>query len=197
MIRKVYKKISRAMSNGNPRAFLLKYMANGQVGAEIGVWKGEFSEMVLKGRALSKYYLIDPWMFQNEYPRRLFGGKVARSQPDMDGIFEAVKRRLAAYPCEFLRKFSSDAAADIPDSSLDFVYIDGNHSFEYVLEDMEMYFKKLKVGGFMMLDDLFWKDESGSMSVKAAIAAFMSSAFSRASVVEIRNGQAVIFKFSQ
>jgi hypothetical protein len=41
---------------------------------------------------------------------------------------------------------SVDAAEDIPDN-LDFVYIDGNHKYEFVKQDIEAYYPKIKIGG--------------------------------------------------
>ena len=41
---------------------------------------------------------------------------------------------------------SEDAVDDIPEK-LDFVYIDGNHAYEYVKKDIGLYYPKLKKGG--------------------------------------------------
>ena len=42
---------------------------------------------------------------------------------------------------------SSEAHIEIPDESLDFCFIDGNHSYEFVKEDIELYLPKVKKGG--------------------------------------------------
>jgi len=49
---------------------------------------------------------------------------------------------------------SADAISDIPDN-VDFVYIDGNHKYEYVKQDMEMYYKKVKKGGVLGGHDIY------------------------------------------
>ncbi len=46
----------------------------------------------------------------------------------------------------WIRKMSADAAEDIEDDSLDFVYIDANHRFDYVLQDIRTWFPKVKPG---------------------------------------------------
>jgi predicted O-methyltransferase YrrM len=48
---------------------------------------------------------------------------------------------------KFLRKYSDDAVSNIEDNSLDFVFIDGLHTFEQVTKDMTNYYPKLKDGG--------------------------------------------------
>jgi hypothetical protein len=42
---------------------------------------------------------------------------------------------------------------DIPDDSLDAVFIDGDHSYEAVIQDLPFWWKKLRVGGWLLGDD--------------------------------------------
>ena len=42
---------------------------------------------------------------------------------------------------------------DIPDNSLDLVFIDGDHSYEAVLKDLELFYKKIRIGGMIVGDD--------------------------------------------
>jgi hypothetical protein len=57
-------------------------------------------------------------------------------------------KRLRKYndKVEYVYKTSADAANLIPEG-LDFVYIDGNHDYEYVKNDIANYFPKVKKGG--------------------------------------------------
>lgn len=48
----------------------------------------------------------------------------------------------------FIRKKSEDAVGHVPDN-LDFVYIDGNHAYEFVKRDIKLYYPKLKRGGVL------------------------------------------------
>ena len=54
------------------------------------------------------------------------------------------------------------AAGEFPDCFFDWVYIDGNHSYEAVRQDLELYWRKLKPGGYIVCDDYhhagFWDD---------------------------------------
>jgi len=113
-----------------------------KVGAEVGVWKGEFSEELCKGVPGLRLYCIDPWVVYAEY-------KDFENPDHMAASYKEAKERLAPYDCTFIRDFSPQAAIHVPDRSLDFVYIDGNHSFESVIWDISAWSKKVKVGGIV------------------------------------------------
>ncbi len=125
-----------------------------KVGAEIGVAMGEFSEKFCK--AGLKLYAIDPWLYYGDYPHR---------QSQMDGYYENTKRILTPYKdCTIIRKTSMDALANIADESLDFVYIDGNHHFRYVAEDICEWSKKVRKGGVVSGHDYFFTKAKGLMT---------------------------------
>jgi hypothetical protein len=58
-----------------------------------------------------------------------------------------------------IRKFSNDAINDVPDN-VDFVYIDGNHKYSYVYEDLCVWYKKLGPNGIIIGDDAVDVDET-------------------------------------
>lgn len=108
-------------------------------GVEIGVYKGEFSEVIAKSGL--ELYSIDPWSIYKDYgnPRGL-----AR----MDEQFRMAYERLRPYPnAHVIRASSMEALKYFEDGSLDFVYIDGNHQFSYVADDLYHWAIKIKQGG--------------------------------------------------
>ena len=109
-----------------------------KVGAEIGTYKGEFCEKFCK--AGLKMYAIDPWSIFKDY-------HYDQSQKRQDTLSNIAKKRLAPYDCTIIRKTSMNAMEDFEDESLDFVYIDGNHSFRYVAEDICGWTEKVRKGG--------------------------------------------------
>jgi len=118
-----------------------------QVGAEIGVLKGEFTEKLCQ--AGLKVYAIDPWMpFDGQ-------GRTQRFQNTQDGYYNEAIKRLSPYNCIIVRKTSMDALVDISDKSLDFVYIDGNHNFRHIAEDIFEWTKKVRLGGVVSGHDYF------------------------------------------
>lgn len=139
------------------RDYLLTLIPSNSVCAEIGVWKGEFAEQIVRSVKPKRLYLVDPWKFFPEYHRRMYGGAVASSQNQMDEIYKDVVKSFARKKeTLIIRDLSSKASKRIKNGSVDFVYIDGNHSFEYVYEDLGRYYKKLKRGGILAGDDFFW-----------------------------------------
>lgn len=119
-----------------------------KVGAEIGVYKGEFSEKFAK--AGLQLYAIDPWRIYKDYGN-------PRGQKRLDFQYEHTKRVLAPYKkCKIIRKTSMEAVEDFPDGSLDFVYIDGNHEFRYIAEDLYEWTKRVKRGGIVSGHDFFY-----------------------------------------
>jgi hypothetical protein len=112
------------------------------IGAEVGVYKGEFSELFCK--AGFKHFAIDPWKaFDGQ-------GRTQQRQERQDFIFEHTTRLLSPYPnCTIIRKTSMDALADFKDGSLDYVYLDGDHSFMPVAEDIFHWAKKVRKGGIV------------------------------------------------
>lgn len=107
-------------------------------GAEIGVRRGDYSERLCRNNPKLKLKSIDPWA-----PFRY------SSRARMDRYYEFAKKLLEPYGVEIIRKTSVDAAKDVPDSSLDFVYIDAMHEFDYVITDIITWVPKVKVGGII------------------------------------------------
>jgi SAM-dependent methyltransferase len=141
---------------------------------EIGIWKGEFSQRILNEARPRELHLIDPWKFTPIYPKRWYGGARAKDQNDMDAIWQSVIFRFAAHPeVRIHRSTSISPVALFPDRYFDWIYIDGDHSYQAVLDDMQAWHRKVKPGGFLCLDDYDWRDENGETSVCNAIQAFL------------------------
>ncbi len=157
------------------RRRLLEKMPRHAVCAEIGVWKAEFSEHIDHITQPSHLALIDPWAFQPDFPHRMFGGTVAKAQSDMNAIFQDVCEKMNGDHIQIIRKMSQDAVAGFPDHFFNWVYIDGNHYYDFVRQDLETWFPKVKPGGFLTGDDYLWRDENGQCSVAAAVSDFLQS----------------------
>jgi hypothetical protein len=137
--------------NVNKRDDLPKFfMDRGfRVGAEIGVMKGEYSLKLCKAIPNLRLYCVDIW---DMYP----GYDVKASKNHQQEFYEIARSNLwGFFGVEFLKMMSMDAVKCINDKSLDFVYIDGNHDFDYVMEDIIEWSKKVKSGGIVSGHDYF------------------------------------------
>jgi hypothetical protein len=118
------------------------------VGVEVGVDYGLNARVFLRFLPLERLYLIDPY---SETLDRVSG----------DERFVVAQRYLKRFSgkVRFIRKPSVEAAGEIPDE-LDFVYLDGCHEYECVKKDLEVYYPKVRVGGFLCGHD-FWANTLG------------------------------------
>ena len=122
-----------------------------KVGAEVGTYRGEFTEKLCK--AGLKIYAIDPWMGYEG------AGRSEQKQDKQDINYEEAKKVLAPYTdCVLVRKTSREALKDFEDGSLDFVYLDGDHRFQYIAEDLVEWSKKVRSGGVVSGHDYFNTD---------------------------------------
>jgi len=114
-----------------------------KIGVEIGVAFGGHSETMLKTTTIDKLYGIDPYLHMNGYedPMNL-------PQEEFDQLYIFTLERLSSFGDQYqhIRKLSKDAVNDVP-AEVDFVYIDADHSYNGVWEDLCNWFPKVLVGG--------------------------------------------------
>lgn len=133
------------------RIELVKLLPPNPVVAEIGVAEGLFSRDILRDWKVSKLYSVDNW------------GKI--NGQTGDGGFEndwhnKNFQNVQALLTEFgdrsviLRGISWEMAAQVPDNSLDLVYIDCCHTYECVKKDLQAWAPKVKKGGIIAGHDI-------------------------------------------
>ena len=130
-------------------------------GAEIGVAEGHYSEILLQANPDLELLLVDPW-------RRYDGNPYAHSQEHQDFSLNETKRKTAPYPnVRIMQDFSMNAVREIPENSLDFVYIDGHHGFNWVMSDLIEWGKRVRSGGIISGDDYYHFKRSWAGVVEA------------------------------
>ncbi len=120
------------------------------VGAEIGVYRGDTTRKLLEGLPeLKRLYCVDPW----EAYLDLYDSLNERwhEQSTFDEAHCEFLRRVGPYAPRvwIVRAFSDEAAALVEPESLDFVFIDGNHSYEYMRQDIALWTAKVRPGGIV------------------------------------------------
>lgn len=117
------------------------------VGAEIGVYDGSHAWSLLLKLPMKKLYLIDPYLpYSGNPPERHRSRVWLLRAKRRAGIIANSK-----FPgkCQFIYKKSNVAVKQFEDNYLDFVYIDANHSYKSVREDIRIWHEKVRIGGII------------------------------------------------
>ena len=139
------------------------------IGVEVGVQEGCFSEIILSKSKLKRLYSVDPWL---EFKSLEYKDIANVSQELQDYRYIKTIMRLNKFGIRSvcLRMFSKEASKLFKEQSLDFVYIDANHSYEGCLEDIKFWWSKVKKGGVLAGHDyLNATNKYGLFRVKKAV----------------------------
>jgi hypothetical protein len=142
-------------------------------GVEVGVRQGDYSRILLgswKGRLL---HSVDAW---RSFDQNIYISTCNVSDAEHEKNFQITKERLQASGgrSNVIRATSRDASLSFEDASLDFVYLDAQHHYGAVVEDISLWFPKVKPGGIIgghdYLDGMIDNSEFG---VKSAVDDFI------------------------
>lgn len=148
-------------------------MPKGGVAAEIGVWEGQFSRRILEVCEPRELHLIDPWQYMPEFANTGFGRP--KNAELMEEKYQSVVAAFADDPrVRIHRTVSSDALRAMPDASLDWVYIDGNHNDPFIGEDLALCLQKVKPDGTIAGDDFNWQTTASQAPVRRAVEAVVA-----------------------
>lgn len=144
-------KILQMRHEGNTQGLLdlIEELPRNIIMAEIGCYAGESTEMFLKSTKVQQLYAIDPW-------RGCYNDAAAYETPDFSLVELAFDERVKNYNVIKLKMTMLEAFNMLPE--LDAVYIDGNHEYSYVLEDIKLSLQKVKKGGFICGHDYLLPD---------------------------------------
>ena len=108
------------------------------IGAEIGVCHGRYSEILCRTNPKLKLLAVDDWR----------GNSTQRN-------YAIAYRRLRNLNVTIDRRSSMDAVGDVADESLDFVFIDADHKYTSVCDDIREWSKKVRIGGIVSGHDYY------------------------------------------
>lgn len=133
---------------------LLELLPKGGKVAEIGVEYGRFSKKIIAINAPSEYYGFDI--------------DFSKIDPLVQTSAECQVTLKKGYSSELLKEF--------PDGFFDWIYIDGDHSYEGVKADIDVARKKVKDGGYLVFNDfahIVWASYS-TFGVHSAVTEFLA-----------------------
>lgn len=135
------------MNLTNRRTLVESLPSHYKKAAEIGVSKGWFSQFILRNTKMD-LVCIDPWEQNDQL-----------SQSQIWTVYELYKLKIEPFGSrvQTVKGWSPQVADLFEDEYFDFVYIDGDHSYEAVKLDCDAWWKKLKKGGILAGHDYGWK----------------------------------------
>jgi Methyltransferase domain len=163
------------------RRWLLAKMPKNAVCAEIGVYTGRFSQRIVDFTRPARLHLIDPWRYQpsEAYEKSYFGAEVAGGQESMERRYNHVtsmfSSEISAGSIVVHRAESGKAAAEFKDHYFDWIYVDGNHLYEFVRDDLYLFLPKIRPGGYICGDDYHDRRTWFEGGVKRAVDEFIAA----------------------
>ena len=186
-----------ALHTNKDSAHIMHLIRKNTIGAEIGVWMGNTSTQFLK-KGLKKFYMVDPYSVEpyKNSSEMTYQEWLAKYQPITGEIAEAgfqkfyervwkeIKSRFEHMNEVELCRETSDSFFERYLASkghgnfemLDWIYIDGNHSYEQCIKDLKNALNIVKPGGLIIGDDYGWPDAKWQKaSVTKAVNEFVLS----------------------
>ncbi len=151
------------------REYFLELMPQGGITAEMGVGRGNFSELICKLTKPKKHYCVDVFAVLD----KTIQGKYFTSQLEWDKRYKAVQEKLSRYNVEFLRTLTYNICNHVKPGTLDWVYVDGDHSYEGCQKDLQAVNDCVKQDGFILGHDYVDHDKYSSWGVVNAVNEFV------------------------
>ena len=127
----------------------LKYYNLNNVGVELGSFKGQFANTILNNWG-GKLLMVDVW---RELPHQEYDD-ASNHREHIDAYSQAMDNIKGFEDRAYMLRMKGEHACDfISDGSLDFVYIDANHTYQAVKDDIRLWYPKVKSGGIIMGHD--------------------------------------------
>lgn len=119
-----------------------------KTGAEIGVAEGRYSKQICDRNPDVRLLCVDIWL-------KYVGNPRAHPQTEHDRNIGITRRILAPFNTEIVQAYSMDAVCNVPLGSLDFVYIDAHHGFDWVMRDIIEWGQRVRKGGIISGHDYY------------------------------------------
>ena len=128
---------------------------NWKIGVEVGVNEGENIFEIAKNNSKLKIYGVDPYKIQKE--------NILYNEVYTDKSLNIIKRKTLKEALKYLNveiivDTSFNVSKQFDKESIDFVFIDGDHSYGSVKSDIKCWEPKVKENGLIMGHDYNWGD---------------------------------------
>ncbi len=172
-----YLKAKIKKTSSDKRAYILEQLNKNSKLAEVGVWKGDFSKRILNISSPNLLVLVDSWTFDEKV--RGCAPQVEGEEPLNQYFFDQAKKETYDkfknnHNVHILDLNSLAASSKYQDNFFDYIYIDAEHTYEAVTNDLKVWYPKLKKNGILFGDDYYWREEDDTLSLHKAYQEFIS-----------------------
>lgn len=130
-------------------------LPKGGVGAELGVFKGRFSPVLLRASEAERLHLVDPWYLLT--PEWHWGVGDRSTVNAVRRILQRFRTEIEAGRVEVHVGNDLDVLRGMADHSLDWAYLDSSHAYEHTVEELALLDRKVRPGGVIAGDD--WRPD--------------------------------------
>jgi hypothetical protein len=162
---------------GTPKHFLhdiyINYIKDKDISTvvEIGVYNGCFLLPITFMNSNKKTYGIDPYInfvqadIDNPHIKKVADG-ITTNQLFLDKVYERLISNISKFNLNIyiIKDYSENVYNKFDDNSIDILRIDGNHDTNFVFKDLELYIKKIKINGIVLMDDTNWSSVVKAMN---------------------------------
>lgn len=130
-------------------AFLGALPKGGKI-AEVGVFRGHHAIAMFNICAPDELVLIDPWRSPPPDSEPLDYKWAKIGQMELEKLYVGVCSAFRGRDNVKIQRVTSlEGAALYPDGYFDWVYVDANHMYDPVMEDLRAWYPKIKKGGYL------------------------------------------------
>lgn len=134
------------------RLDLFKLLPLGTEGVEVGVLRGDFSAEILS-TPVRRLHLVDCWKHLDNNIPFVHNPDEGGHETNYRHVMNRFHQQRGTGRVNVIRAMSKDAVQEFNDRSLDWVYLDGDHSYDAVVQDLVWWSTKIKTGGCLMGHD--------------------------------------------
>lgn len=152
---------------------ILNYIPRYKRGAEIGVFTGQFSELIVQVATPIAYYAIDPWFstYGDFFPN--WGEYSAHGKLETRAGYETTRHRLARFKgTNVIAMPAIEWLESLAPESLDWAYLDSTHQYEPTLNELNTLAGKLTRDGVLLGDDCWARRDGRHYGVYRAVRDF-------------------------
>ena len=171
-----YLKAKIKNTSSDKRAYILEQLNKNSKIVEVGVWKGDFSIQIWNISKPNLLILVDSWAFDEKV--RGCAPQVNGEEPLNQHFFDQAKNDTFSkfeniQNVNILDSNSLDASTNYEDNFFDYIYLDAEHTYDAVTNDLKVWYPKLKKNGILFGDDYYWREEDDTLSLHKAYQEFI------------------------